>query len=122
IGPRHARPLALPPAASLSASSGATRAPASVLVLSLVAGFPMSSPRSSVNVGARTPGGPNGSTGWQVLDVAFGFFVWAIHFLVLYVATAVVCTLQPGEASAGARTAFLAALALVTLLAAAVVT
>ena len=31
----------------------------------------------------------------RVLDLAFGFFVWAAHFLVIYIATAVSCVLDP---------------------------
>lgn len=57
----------------------------------------------------------------QVLDLAFGFFVWGAHFLTVYIATAVACVLGVGEASAGARITFLAALALVTVAAAALV-
>lgn len=56
-----------------------------------------------------------------LLDVAFGLFVWAAHFLVIYIATAVSCQLGLGAAAAGARTTFLTVLALVTLAAAAVV-
>ena len=57
---------------------------------------------------------------FRLLDPAFGFFVWAAHFLVVYIAAAVACALGLGGASAGARTIFLAVLALVTLVAAAV--
>ncbi len=56
-----------------------------------------------------------------LLDAAFGYFVWAAHFLVVYVATAVSCQLGLGGAEAGARTTFLVVLALVTVAAAAVV-
>ena len=57
----------------------------------------------------------------RLLDLAFGFFIWAAHFLVVYIATALACALGIGTASAGIRAAFLAALALVTVAAAAVV-
>jgi hypothetical protein len=56
-----------------------------------------------------------------LLDTAFGYFVWAAHFLVVYIATAVSCQLGLGTAGAGTRTTFLAVLALVTAAAAAVV-
>lgn len=81
----------------------------------------MSSPRSSTSVDGETADRANGGALVQVLDVAFGFFVWAVHFLTVYIATAVACTLRLGDASAGTRTTFLAALALVTVVAAAVV-
>jgi hypothetical protein len=56
-----------------------------------------------------------------LLDAAFGFFVWAVHFLAIYIAAAVACQLGLGEASPGSRTTFLTALALVTVAAAALV-
>lgn len=56
-----------------------------------------------------------------LLDAAFGFFLWAGHFLVVYIATAVACQLGLGTAGSGTRTTFLASLALVTVAAAAVV-
>jgi hypothetical protein len=56
-----------------------------------------------------------------LLDTAFGYFVWAAHFLVIYIATAVSCQLGLGAAGAGTRRTFLALLALVTVAAAAVV-
>jgi hypothetical protein len=49
-----------------------------------------------------------------LLDPAFGFSVWAAHFLAIYIAAAVVCVLGLGEASAGARSAFLTGLTLMT--------
>jgi hypothetical protein len=49
----------------------------------------------------------------HLLDAAFGFFVWAVHLIVIYVVEAVACQLG--------RTAFVAALVLVTLIAAALV-
>ena len=56
-----------------------------------------------------------------LLDAAFGYFVWAAHFLVVYIATAVSCQLRLGAAGSGTRTAFLSALAVVTVAAAAIV-
>jgi hypothetical protein len=50
-----------------------------------------------------------------LLDPAFGFFLWSVHFLVIYIAAAVACVLGLGGASASTRSAFLIALVLVTL-------
>ena len=55
-----------------------------------------------------------------LLDVAFGFYVWAAHFLAVYVGTALACVLGLGVASAGRPTAFVAVLAVLTLVALAV--
>ena len=33
----------------------------------------------------------------RILDLGFGFFVWAAHFLVIYVGAAVACVLQAGD-------------------------
>jgi hypothetical protein len=52
----------------------------------------------------------------RLLDPAFGFFVFSIHFLVVYIAEAVACALG----LVGARSGFLWSLALVTLACAAV--
>ena len=57
----------------------------------------------------------------RLLDSALGFFVWAAHFLAVYVATAVACQLGLGATSAGARTTFLSLLAIVTAIAIAIV-
>lgn len=56
-----------------------------------------------------------------LLDTVFGYFVWAGHFLTVYIATAVSCQLGLGAASAGTRTTFLAVLALVTVAAVGIV-
>jgi hypothetical protein len=77
----------------------------------------MSSPRP--DAGAETSA--RAGTIRPLLDSAFGFFVWAAHFLTVYVAAAVACQLGLGGAAEGTRAAFLAALALVTAVAAAVV-
>ncbi len=58
---------------------------------------------------------------FRLLDPAFGHFVWAAHFLAVYIGTAVACVLGLGAASAGARTTFLAALVILTAVAAATV-
>jgi hypothetical protein len=57
----------------------------------------------------------------QLLDAAFGFFVWTIHFLAIYIATALACVLGLGAASEGTRATFLTVLGLVTVSAATVV-
>ena len=72
---------------------------------------PDDSPRTS-----WTPGGL-----LVLLDAAFGLFVWAAHFLVIYISAAIACQLGLGAADQGARTTFLVALALVTVASAAVV-
>ena len=56
-----------------------------------------------------------------LLDTAFGYFVWAAHFLAVYIATAVSCQLGLGTFSRGSQRTFLAVLALVTVAAAAIV-
>jgi hypothetical protein len=56
----------------------------------------------------------------RLLDPAFGFFVFSIHFLVVYIAEAVACALGLVGTSSGARSGFLWSLALVTLACAAV--
>lgn len=56
-----------------------------------------------------------------LLDAAFGYFVWAAHFLVVYITTAVSCQLGLGTAGPSRRTTFLVVLALVTVAATAVV-
>jgi len=65
---------------------------------------------------------PRSTTGTLVwlLDRAFGFFVWAAHFLVIYIVTAVACVLGLGGAGASARLTFLAGLGLVTVFSAGV--
>jgi hypothetical protein len=57
----------------------------------------------------------------RLLDPAFGHFVWAAHFLVVYIGAAVACVLGLGAAGEGARTTFMTVLIVLTVLAAAVV-
>jgi hypothetical protein len=57
----------------------------------------------------------------RLLGLAFGFFVWVVHFLAVYTATAVACVLGLRAADAGARSTFVTALVIVTVAAAAVV-
>ena len=77
----------------------------------------MSSP--SVDAGATAP--PRAGTVRPLLDLAFGFFVWAVHFLVVYIGTALACVLGLSAASRGSRTIFVISLGVVTLVAVAVV-
>jgi hypothetical protein len=57
----------------------------------------------------------------RLLDPAFGHFVWAAHFLAVYIGAAVACVLGLGAADEGARTTFLAVLVALTIVATAVV-
>lgn len=56
-----------------------------------------------------------------LLDPAFGFFIWAAHLLAVYIAAAIACALGLGTEPAGARSAFVTVLALVTVAAVAAV-
>jgi hypothetical protein len=51
----------------------------------------------------------------RLLDPAFGFLVWAAHFLAVYVATALACVLGLGAAGTGARSSFVTTFAVATL-------
>jgi hypothetical protein len=55
----------------------------------------------------------------RLLDLAFGFFIWAVHFLVVYVGAALACALAPHAAASSA--ALQTALVLATVTAVAVV-
>ena len=55
-----------------------------------------------------------------LLDATFGFFVWAGHLLLIYVATALACNFGLGGASGRARAGFSAALVVVTVAAGAI--
>ena len=50
----------------------------------------------SLSTDAGAQAGPESEAVFRILDLAFGFFVWAIHLLVVYVATAIYCVLHPG--------------------------
>ncbi|MGH7443601.1 MAG: hypothetical protein ACREKM_01930 [Longimicrobiales bacterium] len=56
-----------------------------------------------------------------LLDVAFGFFIWALHLLIVYISAAVSCVLGVAAAGSDARTTLLVVLALVTATAATLV-
>jgi hypothetical protein len=55
-----------------------------------------------------------------LLDATFGFFVWAAHLLVIYVATALACNFGLGSESGRARTGFATVLVVVTVAAVAI--
>jgi hypothetical protein len=57
----------------------------------------------------------------RLLDPAFGLFVWAAHFLAVYIGAAVACALGLGMAGEGARTIFLTVLVALTVVATTVV-
>lgn len=54
----------------------------------------------------------------RLLDAAFGFGVWAAHFLVVYVSTAVACQLGLGSRAASVQFAVVVTLVAVTSLSA----
>jgi hypothetical protein len=56
----------------------------------------------------------------SLLDLGSGFFVWAVHFLVVYVTAAVACVLGLGVAGSAARAVLVTVLIVITLAAAAV--
>jgi hypothetical protein len=76
----------------------------------------MSSPRTDTDV---VEAGPSHEGLPRLLDLAFGFFLWAAHFLIVYVSAAVACALVP--TAAGGSLALKAALVLTTIVAAAIV-
>ena len=57
----------------------------------------------------------------RLLDSVFGFGVWAVHLLVVYVASAVACQLGLGSQPAGMQSTVVGSLVIVTLAAAALV-
>jgi hypothetical protein len=74
----------------------------------------MSSPRLDAEVEPYSDAGVL----FRLLDPAFGLFVWAAHFLVIYIATALACVLGLGTASQGSQMMFLTVLLVVTAVAA----
>jgi hypothetical protein len=75
---------------------------------------------SSLELDEVEPGSEMGTLR-RLLDPAFGHFVWAAHFLAVYIGAAVACVLGLGAAGGGARTTFLVALVALTVMATAVV-
>ena len=56
----------------------------------------------------------------SLLDPASGFFVWAIHLLVIYSVASIACQLSPGHGATASRSWLMPVLVLITLTAAAV--
>jgi hypothetical protein len=82
----------------------------------------MSSPDLATAGGEKRPEVREKAAGvGALLDTAFGYFVWAIHFLIVYVVEAVACQLGLGVAGPSTQTTLIAVLALVTIAACAVV-
>ena len=73
---------------------------------------------SSLERDARAEPPSRLGTLFGLLDPAFGFFVWAAHFLGIYIAAAVACVLGLGSASPDSRSAFLTGLMLLTVISA----
>jgi hypothetical protein len=57
----------------------------------------------------------------RLLDSVFGFAVWAVHLLVVYVASAVACQLGLGSRAGSVQSSVVGVLGIVTLAAAALV-
>ncbi len=76
---------------------------------------------SSLRVSTDVEPSSQRETVLRLLDSAFGFFVWAAHLLIVYIATAVACQLGVGTASAETRATFMAALIAITVVATAVI-
>jgi hypothetical protein len=76
---------------------------------------------SSLELDAETEPHTKLGTAFRLLDPVFGHFVWAAHFLLVYVGAALACTLGVAEAGTGIRAAFIAGLLLLTAAAAALV-
>ena len=74
----------------------------------------------SLDDAATEPGTQVGVV-YRLLDPAFGFGVWAFHFLVVYVSTAVACQVGLGSRDATVQSTVVITLIVITLLAAAVV-
>jgi uncharacterized membrane protein YidH (DUF202 family) len=74
----------------------------------------------SVERGAMTDPHSKAGVLVRLLDPAFGFFVWSIHFLVVYIAAAVLCVLGLDTAGEQAQRTFIIALGMVTVVAAAI--
>jgi hypothetical protein len=58
---------------------------------------------------------------YRLLDPAFGFFVWALHFVIVYATEAVACVLGLGSRPANVRASLPITLAVFTVGAAAIV-
>ena len=70
---------------------------------------------------AATEPGSQAGVVFRLLDPAFGFGVWALHLLVVYVSTAVACQIGLGSRDATVQSLVVTTLVAITLVAAAVV-
>jgi hypothetical protein len=61
---------------------------------------------SSLDLNAETKPQTKTRVLFALLDRAFGFFIWAVHFLVVYIAEAVACALGLVSARPGAARSF----------------
>jgi hypothetical protein len=75
----------------------------------------------SDNVDAAAEAPSEAGVLYRLLEPAFGLFVWVIHILAVYAATAVVCVLGLGAADERVHSTFTASLVAVTVAAAAIV-
>jgi Bacterial signalling protein N terminal repeat len=73
----------------------------------------------SANVDATVETPSEARVLYRLLEPVFGLFIWAMHFLAVYAATAVACVLGLGAADVGVRSTFTATLVAVTVAAAA---
>ena len=72
---------------------------------------------SSRSIGDATEGRLGADTLSALLDPAFGFLVWAAHFLIVYISTAVSCVLGLGTAETRMQTVVLVSLIALTVVA-----
>lgn len=72
----------------------------------------------SLQAGGQPPSAA--ATLFRLLDPAFGYFLWAAHFLIVYIAEALACVLGLGRTGEGAQAGFLTALGAVTVAAIAI--
>jgi hypothetical protein len=76
---------------------------------------------SSPNLDAETDPGANGRTITLLLDPILGHFVWAAHFLLVYIGTALACVLGLGAADPETQAMFKVLLLATTAAAAAII-
>jgi hypothetical protein len=76
---------------------------------------------SSLELDSETEPRTKLGTAFRLLDPLFGHFIWAGHFLVVYIAAALACTFGVDMADSGTRATFLTALVIITVAAAALV-
>ena len=77
--------------------------------------------RSDSAAGAKLEPQDDGGGLSRLLDSVFGFVVWAVHLLIVYVSTAVACQLGLGSQPSSVQSTAVATLCLVTFATAAIV-